>query len=425
MRETFTYDDMNRLTGPYGVFAVVEKQNDAENIHYILKDNLGSWTTITNSSGTVEQRLSYDAWGNQRNPNTWANYTANDTYSKPLFDRGFTGHEHYDRFKVVNANARLYDPVIGRFFSPDPFVQAPDFTQNYNRYSYCMNNPVMFSDPDGELAWFIPIIVGAVVFGTGNLTAHAIRGDVHSLGDGIKYFGQGALVGATLGAAWEFAPLVPYVGNILQTTMSVYGFVQTAVGVTGMVTGAFNGGWKGVGNGAKLFLGNFYLDENNWFGGVAQGISRHTWEVLQTFGGHLYSQIRNTIGNVSRVDYFGGVTFATNENKKYQNGVSLGNYVDINIGGNIGDDFEQTVKNNPIFMHEYGHTIDSRIFGLSYLFAIGIPSLIDAEWGDNHRVFWTEKRANRRAKKYFEKYYNVNWDDYENPDNLFKYYPTY
>ncbi|MBR5168140.1 MAG: hypothetical protein IKW86_08810 [Salinivirgaceae bacterium] len=47
-----------------------------------------------------------------------------------------------------NANARLYDPVIGHFFSPDPFVQAPDFTQNYNRYSYCLNNPVMFSDTD-------------------------------------------------------------------------------------------------------------------------------------------------------------------------------------------------------------------------------------------------------------------------------------
>ena len=60
-----------------------------------------------------------------------------------FFDRGFTGHEHYDCIKTINANARLYDPVIGRFFSPDPFVQAPDFTQNFNRYSYCMNNPVI------------------------------------------------------------------------------------------------------------------------------------------------------------------------------------------------------------------------------------------------------------------------------------------
>ena len=46
-----------------------------------------------------------------------------------------TGHEHYDRFRIINANARLYDPVIGRFFSPNPFVQAPDFTQNYNSLS--------------------------------------------------------------------------------------------------------------------------------------------------------------------------------------------------------------------------------------------------------------------------------------------------
>ena len=71
-----------------------------------------------------------------------------------------TGHEHYDRFRIINANARLYDPVIGRFFSPNPFVQAPDFTQNYNRYSYCMNNPVMYSDPDGEN----PLLIAAAVY---------------------------------------------------------------------------------------------------------------------------------------------------------------------------------------------------------------------------------------------------------------------
>ena len=51
---------------------------------------------------------------------------------------------------MVTVNAIDYDPVVGRFFSPDPFVQIPDFTQSYNRYSYCMNNPVMFNDPDGD-----------------------------------------------------------------------------------------------------------------------------------------------------------------------------------------------------------------------------------------------------------------------------------
>ena len=45
------------LSGPTGVYAVVVTENSVNTIHYILKDNLGSWTTITNSSGTVEQRL--------------------------------------------------------------------------------------------------------------------------------------------------------------------------------------------------------------------------------------------------------------------------------------------------------------------------------------------------------------------------------
>ena len=139
------------LTGPYGVFAVVEKQNGVQTPHYVLKDNLGTWTTITNSSGTVEQRLSYDAWGSQRNPNTWANYTAGDSFDKPMFERGFTGHEHLTAFDLINMNGRMYDPVMSSFLSADRFVQNPMSAQGFNRYAYCMNNPLRFVDPTGWL----------------------------------------------------------------------------------------------------------------------------------------------------------------------------------------------------------------------------------------------------------------------------------
>ena len=44
-----------------------------------------------------------------------------------------------------------YDPVIGRFFSPDNFVQLPEFTQGFNRYSYCLNNPLKYTDPTGQM----------------------------------------------------------------------------------------------------------------------------------------------------------------------------------------------------------------------------------------------------------------------------------
>ena len=46
-------------------------------------------------------------------------------------------------------DGRMYDPVLGRFLSADPFVQAPDYTQGLNRYSYCLNNPLSLIDPSG------------------------------------------------------------------------------------------------------------------------------------------------------------------------------------------------------------------------------------------------------------------------------------
>ena len=139
------------VAGPYGVFAVVENHNGINDTHYVLKDNLGSWTTVTDGDGTVEQRLSYDAWGNLRDPNTWANYTVGDSFAKPMFDRGFTGHEHLTDFGLINMNGRVYDPVMSSFLSADRFVQNPLTAQGFNRYSYCMNNPLRFIDPTGWL----------------------------------------------------------------------------------------------------------------------------------------------------------------------------------------------------------------------------------------------------------------------------------
>ena len=71
-----------------------------------------------------------------------------------ITNRGYTGHEHLDAFGIINMNGRVYDPLTAQFFSPDPFVQAPDNWVNYNRYGYCMNNPLIYTDPTGNLmAW--------------------------------------------------------------------------------------------------------------------------------------------------------------------------------------------------------------------------------------------------------------------------------
>jgi hypothetical protein len=46
-------------------------------------------------------------------------------------------------------NGRIYDPLIGRFMSADPYIQAPDDLQSFNRYAYVSNNPLNYTDPSG------------------------------------------------------------------------------------------------------------------------------------------------------------------------------------------------------------------------------------------------------------------------------------
>ncbi|MDR1543945.1 MAG: RHS repeat-associated core domain-containing protein [Prevotellaceae bacterium] len=412
-----TYIDYIRT--PVGLTAIRKTKEENSDLYYVYSDNLGSVQVITDTAGNIVNEFQYTVWGGR---------TRIDEAENPdITDRGYTAHEHLTALNIINMNGRIYDPVLARFLSPDPYVQAPDFTQSFNRYAYCLNNPFKYTDPSGEIVWFVPILVAAAVFAVGNTTAHAIRGDIHNFGDGLKYFAQGAIVGAALGATWQFAPLIPYIGQGIQTAITYYGIAQVGLGVAGTVAGAFNDGWKGVGNGSKAFLGNFYMDENNWFGGVAQGFLRHTWEMPQSLVGHGYTQIRNIGGNVDRVDYLGGATFATNENSDKRNGVSIGNYININIRDEIMGSFDEHVLSDPLFMHEYGHTIDSRAFGLSYLFAIGIPSIISAGGSGDHSTYWTEKRANKRAKKYFERYYGIDWNIATSPYywGTFEYnYPT-
>lgn len=154
----------------------------------------------------------------------------------PLLNRGFTGHEHLDAVNLVNMNGRIYDPVIGRFLSADPFVQYPDFTQSYNRYSYVLNNPLSFTDPSGyflsgffhwigknwkSAATFVfsqitavvsvivlgPIIGPQAAYAFGNSFGNAFAGSIlsgGSLGDSLRAGLRSGIKSAVTAAAFNF-----------------------------------------------------------------------------------------------------------------------------------------------------------------------------------------------------------------------------
>ena len=71
----------------------------------------------------------------------------------PWQNRGFTGHLHNDEVGLIYMNARYYVPSLGRFASADTLVPQPTNPQQFNRFSYVLNNPIRLSDPSGHVCY--------------------------------------------------------------------------------------------------------------------------------------------------------------------------------------------------------------------------------------------------------------------------------
>ncbi|MGD9369380.1 MAG: RHS repeat-associated core domain-containing protein, partial [Desulfobacteraceae bacterium] len=110
-------------------------------VQYYHKDHLGSSAIVTDTSGNMLESLVYEAYGQPRA--TCAPSSGDMAYT-------YTDQEWDAESGLYNYDARLYDPVLGRFLSADSVV--PDWynPQAFNRYSYALNNPLAFLDPNGH-----------------------------------------------------------------------------------------------------------------------------------------------------------------------------------------------------------------------------------------------------------------------------------
>jgi RHS repeat-associated protein len=386
--------------------------------YYIHTDHLGSYCALTDAGKQVKQRNYFDPWGNfipillNRDGFTLGLPPDDDdpqaapTLNFTLTNRGFTGHEHYPYFKIINMNGRLYDPVVARFFSPDKYVANSSFTQDFNRYTYCRNNPLMYTDPSGQkIKWWGWMLIG--------LGVDALTGGAISAGAMLTASIALPTAMATSPTAASFGIAV---GSMAATTaISTYPLTALTT-IPFLPYNGMSGDMNRVKNAFRINNGLFVTDKNkNFFGRLWQFVSRNSWEVLQTIGGYAYTQGRNLGGKVDQVEYWGGATFAITENVedfKGWSGVSLSNYINVKLEGELNRDYPGgwIYGEDGLFLHEYGHTFDSRIFGLSYLFAVGIPSAVNRDG----RYTWTELRANNHVFKYLKKYGLLDsWDEYE------------
>ena len=93
---------------------------------------------MCNASGTEVESTDYMPFGGVR-----------DHTGTEIFNYKFTDQELDAEYGLYNYGARLYDPIIGRFISPDTIVPRPFNPQSLNRYTYCLNNPLIYVDPSG------------------------------------------------------------------------------------------------------------------------------------------------------------------------------------------------------------------------------------------------------------------------------------
>ncbi|MES2728004.1 MAG: RHS repeat-associated core domain-containing protein [Bacteroidota bacterium] len=118
-------------------------------LNYLHLDYQGSVVSITDEDGALVDERNYDVWGRPRSVNTLEYVLPNPFGSGSPITRGYTFQEHLEEFNLINMNGRMYDPIQARFLSEDPLIQDASNAQNFNAYSYVLNNPTKYTDPSG------------------------------------------------------------------------------------------------------------------------------------------------------------------------------------------------------------------------------------------------------------------------------------
>ncbi|QYM77752.1 hypothetical protein K0B96_10485 [Horticoccus luteus] len=272
-------ENRHYIMAPTGRVAVYVERNDSTHeVQYFHTDGLGSITAVTNELGQVVKRFAFDAWGKRFDVDLSTYATALVTSANNYkVTRGFTDHEHLDDLGLIHMNGRVYDPVLGRFLSADPFVGDAGDSQDYNRYSYLSNNPLGGTDPSGyfslkDVGVIVAVVVAAVVTAGAALVAvGAMCG---------QYFSLAVALQAMAGVAG--APALTAFGAVVAGAGAGFGSAFAGSLLNGGSVGdAFKAGAigavvGGIAGGLTYGIGSAFPDKDQLFErmlahGVAEG----------------------------------------------------------------------------------------------------------------------------------------------------------
>ena len=259
----FVYDDGNQP------FAMIYKHGQTTELYYYVLNAQGDVIALLNANGTLAASYNYGAWGN---------YSVHGADGKKTTDATFIGHinplryrgYYYDReTRLYYLQSRYYDFANCRFINADTFAttDANGFL-SANMFAYCENNPVMRTDPTGELTASIVGMavgagVGALVSGAAQIASNVINGEAWN-----KDLGSSILTGAASGLTTAISmnpaarvavnAAISFAGSLYSeiTDDSKAGINWGKVACDTIIGGA-TGGKSGIGNGTTKYLAHY------------------------------------------------------------------------------------------------------------------------------------------------------------------------
>jgi len=274
-------------------------------LFYYHQDHLGSTVVVTDGNGAVAgapgntaENIAYYPFGETRADAGVENLNHKYTSQESDYETG-----------LYNYNARLYDPELGRFVSADSIVPAPANPQSLNRYSYVLNNPLLYTDPTGH-SWkhfwgYVSIIVGAGLMATQN--TYAVLAGAAFMGYGVNAVG-----GESEGTA--------------SVTVATYDGNSSTSGPGSGGTGS--GGGSGSGNGVPIGnTGATYVGPGA--SAIDTAVKGGTWEEVV----NSMTSINNTSAGNTSLYFESGVATGGSANGSANSSLGMADGVKVGLSG--------------------------------------------------------------------------------------------
>jgi len=224
---------------------------------------------------------------------------------------GYAGEYQEGQTGLIYLRARWYDPATGRFLTRDPFAGIPTVPATLNPYVYALNNPVMYTDPSGEV---IPLLA---------LLALGLAGG--ALG-GVGYYGIETVANANpcTGPEWNW--------NQAAFWGTIGAPIGAAVALTGYAAwmgGAYLGWWGTASTGsAGASIAGYLCADGDCTNEVGYGVRLSDHAIERMAGRDVgINQVRQMIAQITPFNYY------------HQGEWKLGYYDPVNriFVGRVGD----------------------------------------------------------------------------------------